>query len=88
MARTCLSVLPGLAQLLGGENSQLLPYATRERSGGSTPLTQAAPLGAALIALHSFVDYPQRSTAIAALFGFLLAQMVGRPIEISPAQAP
>lgn len=45
---------------------------------GAQPLRQAASLGATLIALHSFADYPLRSAAIAAVLGVLLALMTGK----------
>ena len=61
---------------------------TRPRLGSLNPLTQAASLGATLVALHCFVDYPLRSGAIAALFGALLALLVGRNLEAGAVQRP
>lgn len=55
------------------------------------PLAQGASIAALIILLHSLVDYPLRTGAIAALFGLCLALLArdpaGRSTDEAPAQA-
>ena len=51
-------------------------------------LPQAAALGSMLVVIHSIVDYPLRSAAIAAVFGFMLAAMLQPRTRPDQAGAP
>lgn len=55
------------------------------------PLAQGASIAALIILLHSLVDYPLRTGAIAALFGLCLALLArdpaGRAVDEAPAAA-
>ncbi|MDP3674462.1 MAG: O-antigen ligase family protein [Novosphingobium sp.] len=48
------------------------------RTDRTARLARAAALGLLLVVVHSFVDYPLRAAAIAALFGMALALLIGR----------
>ena len=49
-----------------------------ERTDRAARLARAAALGLLLVVVHSFVDYPLRAAAIAAMFGMALALLTGR----------
>lgn len=82
--------LPGLVLMAGFAlwlvRTTLRLWSEPSRGGQGSQLAQAAALGAALIALHSLVDYPLRTAAMAAILALLLGCMI-EPQRDSRAEA-